>query len=104
MGPDKDALVARVQGDPEFRELVQKRSRFAWSLSALMVAIYFGFILFVAFWPKALGAPIGEGVTTVGIPMGLGVIISVFVLTGLYVRRANTEFDALIHRIAERAR
>jgi uncharacterized membrane protein (DUF485 family) len=104
MRSDTDALIERMQRDPEFHELVRKRSRFAWGLSALMMAIYFGFILFVAFWPQALGAPIGSGVTTIGIPLGLGVIVSAFVLSGVYVRRANTEFDALIHRIIERAK
>ena len=104
MRSETDALIERMQRDPEFHELVRERSRFAWGLSTLMIAIYFGFILFVAFLPEALGAPIGSGVTTVGIPLALGVILSAFVLTGLYVHRANAEFDALIHRIIERAK
>jgi uncharacterized membrane protein (DUF485 family) len=102
MEGEADALIGRIERDPEFQELVRKRSRFAWALSALMIAIYFGFILSVAFWPAALGTPIGSGVTTIGIPLGLGVILAAFVLTGLYVRRANTEFDALTRRIVER--
>ena len=70
-----DALIERIQRDPEFHELVRKRSRFAWGLSRLMMGIYFGFILLVAFWPAALGAPIGSGVTTLGIPLGLGALV-----------------------------
>ena len=70
----------------------------------MMMAIYFGFILFVAFWPKALGTPIGSGFTTIGIPLGVAVIVSAFILCGIYVRRANTQFDALIHRVIERAK
>ena len=104
MRSDTDARIERIQCDPEFHELVRKRSRLTWGLSALMMAIYFGFILFVAFWPEALGAPIGSGFTTFGIPLGIGVIVSAFVLSGIYVRRANTEFDAIIHRIIERAK
>src|SRR5262245_3118025 len=97
-------FVARVKGDPQFQELTSKRSRFAWILSGAMLAIYFGFIFVIAFAPKALGVPLGTGVTTVGIPVGLFIIVSAFVLTGIYVRRANTEFDAIAQQIIERAK
>jgi uncharacterized membrane protein (DUF485 family) len=83
---------------------VRKRSRFAWTLSAAMLVIYFGFIFIIAFDPKILGIPLGRGVTTVGIPVGLFVIVSAFVLTGIYVRRANSEFDAITRQIIERAK
>jgi uncharacterized membrane protein (DUF485 family) len=94
-------LYQRVQSDRRFQELVAKRTRFAWTLSATMLAIYFGFIFIIAFAPKLLAVPIGKGVTTVGIPIGLLVIVSAFILTGIYVRRANSEFDALTHQIVE---
>lgn len=92
--------IERIKRDPDFQELVRKRTRFASLLSLLMALIYFGFILLVAFEPHLLGTPIGDGVTTIGVPLGLLVILSAFVLTGLYVRRANTEFDALTEKIA----
>ena len=69
-----------------------------------MLVIYFGFILVIAFAPKVLGTPIGGGVMTVGIPVGLFVIGSAFVLTGIYVRRANSEFDSMTHQIVERSK
>lgn len=104
MNADTRALIDKVKRDPEFHALVRRRSRYAWTLSGLMAAFYFGFILVVAFAPKLLGTPVGGGVTTIGIPVGLGVILAAFVLTGLYVRRANTEFDAMTRTIVERAR
>ena len=53
-------------------------------------------ILLIAFNGDFLGQALWEGsVTTVGIPIGLGVIISAFVLTGIYTARANSEFDRL---------
>jgi uncharacterized membrane protein (DUF485 family) len=93
----------RIRQNPAFTELVTKRSRFAWSLTIIMLAIYFGFILLVAFGKGFLGTPLGEGVTTIGIPIGVAVIISAFVLTGVYVRRANSEFDALTEKIKKDA-
>jgi uncharacterized membrane protein (DUF485 family) len=101
MTPD---VFDRVKRDRRFQELVAKRTRFAWALSAAMLAIYFGFIFIIAFAPKTLGTPIGSGVTTVGIPLGLLVIISAFVLTGIYVRRANSEFDTITREIIEGAK
>ena len=97
-------LVERVKRDPRFDELVTKRSRFAWILSAAILCIYFGFILIIAFVPKLLAVPIGAGVTTLGIPLGLLVIVSAFVLTGIYVRRANAEFDSMTRQIVEGAK
>ena len=69
------ALIDKIKRDPEFHELVHKRTSFAWALSGLMALIYFGFILLVAFVPEFLGTPLGDGVMTVGIPIGLFVIV-----------------------------
>ena len=93
---------ARVRSHPKFVELVERRSRYAWTLSIAMLAIYYGFIMVVAFAPELLGVPLADGaVMTVGIPVGILIILAAFVLTGLYVRRANTEFDALNQEILE---
>lgn len=96
-------ILTRVQGNPKFKELVQKRTRLGWQLSIVMLAIYYGFILVLAFAPQVLGASLSGGTTTVGIPVGLFIIVSAFVLTGVYVRKANTEFDQLNQEIVEEA-
>ncbi len=98
------ASYQTIERSRAFQELVGKRTSFAWTLSALIFILYFGFILLVAFAPGLLGAKIGDGVITLGIPVGLLVIIAAFVITGLYVRRANAEFDDLVRRIVEEAR
>ena len=98
----ENQTIVRVRNHPKFAELTEKRSKYAWSLSIIMLAIYYGFILVIAFVPQVLGIPIAPGaVTTVGIPIGILIIISAFVLTGLYVRRANSEFDALAQQVIE---
>lgn len=95
-------VYARVRSHPKFVELIERRSRYAWTLSLIMLAIYYGFILVVAFAPGLLGVPLWEGaVTTIGIPVGILIIVAAFILTGLYVRRANSEFDALTQEILE---
>jgi uncharacterized membrane protein (DUF485 family) len=85
----------RIQSSAKFRQLVERRTKLATTLSVVMLVIYFGFILLVAYAPGFLGMPIGAGVTTIGIPIGLFVIVSAFALTGIYVSKANTEFDRL---------
>jgi uncharacterized membrane protein (DUF485 family) len=98
-------LTQRIRNNPKFEELVRKRTSFGWILSALMIGIYFTFILMVAFGKGFLGTPIADGsVITIGIPIGLGVIVSAFILTGIYVVKANGEFDELSRQIIEESK
>lgn len=100
----KDDVYQRIEANPKFKQLVAKRGRFAWLLSAVMLGLYVAFILMIAFDPKMLGVPLGpDTVTTWGIPLGIGVIIAAFVLTGIYVQRANGEFDRLNQEILSEA-
>ena len=91
----------RILRNPRFQELVQTRSGFAWTLSALMLAIYLGFIFLVAFAHDLMAMKIGGGVTSLGIVLGVAVIVSAFVLTGIYVRRANTRYDELTRELMQ---
>ena len=94
-----DALFQRIHNNPRFQELVRRRSSFAWTLAIIMLVIYYGFILLVAYGKGFLGTRLGAGVTTIGIPLALGVIIMAFVLTAIYVQRANGEFDEMTNEL-----
>lgn len=99
------AAYAKIRRNPKFVELVQQRNRLARTLTIAIFAFYFGFILLVAFAPGFLGIPLTSGgVTTIGIPVGLVVIVSAFVLTGIYVAKANTTFDNLNRQILEESK
>ena len=89
----------RIAQSATYRKLVQTRSRFGWLLTLVMVTVYFGFICLVAFNKEFLAQTLSEGVMTVSIPIGIGVIIFTILLTGIYVRRANSEFDQLTAEI-----
>ena len=88
-----------IQNNPKYQQLVTERRTLGLWLSAAMCVIYFGFILLVAFAPGFLGASLTGGVTTVGIPIGILVILSAFALTGFYVNRANGTYDTLTQQI-----
>ena len=93
-------LVEKIKANPDYQELISKRTGFAVKLSIAMLVVYFTFILTIAFNPSALGAPISaDSVTTIGIPIGIAVIVFAFVLTGIYTSRANGEFDDLTNKI-----
>ena len=95
-------LVDKIKNNPDYQELVSKRSGFAIKLSIAMLVVYFTFILTIAFNPSALGTPISaDSVTTIGIPIGIVVIIFAFILTGIYTKRANGEFDDLNNKIKQ---
>lgn len=96
--------IERIQHNPKFVALVQTRGAFSWALAIIMLAIYCAFILVIGFKKDLFATPLGDGtVITWGIPVGVGIILAAFVLTGIYVRRANTEFDQLITEIVEEA-
>ena len=98
-----DSIVAKIEANPKYHELRHKRNVFGWTLTALMLVVYFGYIALIAFNKPFLAQPIGNGVTTVGIPIGLAVIVFTIVITGIYVRRANGEFDTLTAEILDEA-
>ncbi|APZ04254.1 MULTISPECIES: DUF485 domain-containing protein [Kosakonia] len=93
-------LYQQIENSAHFRELVEKRQRFAFLLSIIMLIIYVGFIMLIAFAPHWLGTPLHAGTTvTRGIPIGIGVILISFVLTAVYVWRANSEFERLTRAV-----
>jgi uncharacterized membrane protein (DUF485 family) len=92
-------LAQRIASHPKYQELKAKRSSFGWLLTILMMIVYYGFISLVAFDKALLAQKLGAGVMTLGVPIGFGVIIFTIVITGIYVRRANSEFDDLTEEI-----
>lgn len=74
------------------------RWRIAILLTATMMAAYFGFILLVAFNKPLLGSIIAPGLS-LGMLLGVLVIIVAWALTWVYVRWANTHYDASVDRL-----
>ena len=94
------ARYDEVLADPRYQRLVERRGRFTWALSIVMLVAYFGYIALVAFDKALLARPIG-GATSLGIPVGVGLILLAILLTGLYVRRANRELDPLVKALRD---
>ena len=98
-------VYERMRGNPKFRELVTKRGRFATVMTLAVLILFYGYVLVVAFSPLILGKPVRPGsMLTVGVAVELGLFVILWVLTGLYAHKANTEFDALTQQVVADAR
>lgn len=95
--------LSRIAELDTYRLLVRERSRFTWKLTAIMLVVYFGYILLIAFNRSFLAQPINGWTTTRGIPIGIGVIVTGIALTWIYVVRANRRFDALTRDLLREA-
>ena len=96
------ASAIRILNNPKYRELIRRRDTLAWTLSAGVLVLYFGFILLIALAPDVLTAKISSSsVIPVGIPIGVGVILGSIILTAIYVTKANSQFDPMIHDIIQ---
>ena len=103
MSDMQDPVMARIEANPKYQALKRQRSRFGWLLTVLMLLVYYGYIGLIAFDKELLARPLGSGVTTLGIPIGIGVIVFTVLITGFYVRRANSEYDRLTAEILKDA-
>lgn len=87
-------IVDRVARNPKFLEFVAKRNTYSIIMTILGALAYYGFILLVAFDKEWIATKMSPGMTTsLGVPLGVGVIVFTIILTWIYVRRANSEFD-----------
>ena len=94
-------LATKIASHPKYRELKAKRTSFGWWLSMAGMIAYYGFILLVAFDKPLLAQKIGGGVMTLGMPIGVAVIVFTIIITWIYIRRANSEFDSLTEQIVK---
>lgn len=90
-----DIETARIAQNSRFKELVHERTRFGWTLTIAMLLVYFGFIGLIAFDKSLLAMKVGSATTSLGLVLGVAVIVFAFILTGIYVQRANGRFDEL---------
>lgn len=99
-----------IQADPRFHELERKRGRFGWTLATIVVANCLWYMAATAFFPESgfarlWGEPVSMGATTTwGIVIGFTQTVLFILLVGLYIRRANREFDTLKDAIVADAR
>lgn len=93
----------KIRELPEYAELTKARKKIVWPLSIAVTLAYFALILSIAFSPTSLGVPVGDGVTSIGVALGLGIIVFCMVITGIYVTYANRVIEPLTRAIVKKA-
>ena len=91
-----------AEQSPEFKELIAKKRRFVLPATIFFLAWYFGFILLAGYAPSFMGESIYEGFT-VGYALALSQFVMVWVLSFLYLKRADRDFDPLARKAAQTA-
>jgi len=81
-----------------FKKLVSRRWAVSLLLTLIILFIYIGFLLVVAFNKELLRTKIDNNLT-LAIPVGLGIIFIAWVLTGIYVYWANNTYDTAVQEI-----
>ncbi len=97
------STLRRIEADPNYQKLVADRKTFGWTLAIITLVLYYGFIAIVAFAPSIISIKVA-GDITVGIIMGVALILLSILLTGIYVLRANSEYDDLTNAIVNAAK
>ena len=96
-------LTQRIENNAQYQHLIKTRNALGWRLTLVVFAAYYGFILVVAFDKQLFATSLAAGMTTTwGIPLGIGIILLTVVLTAVYVRKANSEFDPALKQILEK--
>ena len=99
-----DPVLARIESNPKYQLLKRRRNTLGWTLTVLMLAAYYGYVGLIAFDKEFLAQRLGSGVSTIGIPIAMGLIVFTVAITGFYVWRANREFDRLVDDVLQEAR
>lgn len=98
-------IYASIRRNPKFHELIRRRSRLAGTLATIVLVVFYGLILVVAFNPALIGERVYQGsMLTIGVAAGLFIFVTFWLLTALYVYRASNEFDATTKAIVDAAK
>jgi uncharacterized membrane protein (DUF485 family) len=101
----QSTVQMRIRQNPKFAQLVSRRTRFAITLSLIVLLPYYTFMMVTAFKPAWLAQTMSEGgIVTVGWPIGVVLVVGSWLMTGIYIRRANGEFDQLNAEILKESR
>ncbi|MFN8256656.1 MAG: DUF485 domain-containing protein [Bacteroidales bacterium] len=89
---------ADLLNSPEFRQMVKQRAVFCLTGAFIISLVYFGFILFIAFQKNLMSLMIGNALT-ISIPIGIGIILLAWIMTGIYLYWANKKYDIQVENL-----
>jgi uncharacterized membrane protein (DUF485 family) len=93
--------ITEILEDDDFKSLRSQKNSISIILTILELVLYFGFIALIAFNREFLSTKI-SGSITMGIPIAVGAILLSWVLTGIYIRWANTKYDVMVKNLRDK--
>ena len=98
-------IYKKIRSDPDFLSLVKLRKKISWILTIIIISCYFTFITIIAFAPNIFSQKnFSDSVITLGIIIGLLIILLSIFLTGIYVHIANKKLDEINNKVIENNR
>ncbi|UOP04919.1 DUF485 domain-containing protein [Conchiformibius kuhniae] len=95
-------VAAQVLAHPKFQNMAKQKALVGWTFSAVIFAVYVGYIWIIGTDPQFFAAKMAEnGVTTLGIYAGVFVILFSFVITLVYVAVANGKFEQATRQVVD---
>lgn len=97
-----DAQIQRIMHHPQFQQMAKKKTSIGMIFSIITLIVWFGYLLLVGFDPAMFAAPLSSSSTTpIGFYIVMGIMIFVPLITWLYVRKANGEFDTMTRQVID---
>ncbi len=87
--------------DEAFLKLSRQKNSISAVLTVITLLFYYGFILLLAYRPELLASKVSSNIN-LGIPIGIGTIIVAWILTGIYVWWANTQYDVMVEQVKQK--
>lgn len=102
MTKDHCETIQAIAALPEYQQLLSKKRAVVFPLTVLMLVAYYAFILLVAYNPTLLSTQLSDGVTSLGILLGLGLIGLTFTITAFFVWYANAHLENIVEDIQKK--
>lgn len=102
MSTQEQELAKKVLSHPKFQQMEKQKAVLGWSFSAVMFFVYVAFIWTIGTSPQTLGARIhSDSIMTVGIYVGVAMIIFAFIITLFYVWLANGKYETMTQDVVK---
>lgn len=100
MNTQEQQIAKQVLAHPKFQRMARQKALLGWSFSAVIFGVYVAYIWIIGTNPQLLATKV-LGITTLGIYVGMAMIIFSFLITLVYVHIANGKFEEMTQEVVK---